>query len=239
MLSIESTERLTGGRISGDYWDLDELITSIYEVIGDENKYYDYQGARQRILGVCLQLRKATKGECNIEFVANGIHKGIEKRKDLIAPAKNVYFSVEILWPELIFTALALNDFIDLYNEFVDNNPWNPHTTTIRKFQSIVTECLREHLLEEQFRVFIHLMFTKSPKYFRYATQYVDVLNLEYLKLSYDERKENLGAFAFRLMVEDDEYTALKNEIMATAKLTKNEIHELPIQTKYPEHIEW
>lgn len=239
MLSIESTERLTGGRISGDYWDLDELITSIYEVIGDENKYYDYQGARQRILGVCLQLRKATKGECNIEFVANGIHKGIEKRKDLIAPAKNVYFSVEILWPELIFTALALNDFIDLYNEFVDNNPWNPHTTTIRKFQSIVTECLREHLLEEQFRVFIHLMFTKSPKYFRYATQYVDVLNLEYLKLSYEERKENLGAFAFRLMVEDDEYTALKNEIMATAKLTKNEIHELPIQTKYPEHIEW
>lgn len=31
MLSIQSTERLTGGRISGDYWDLDELIKNIYE----------------------------------------------------------------------------------------------------------------------------------------------------------------------------------------------------------------
>ena len=26
MLSIECTEQLTGARISGDYWDLDELI---------------------------------------------------------------------------------------------------------------------------------------------------------------------------------------------------------------------
>ncbi|MFC5559559.1 DUF6904 family protein [Ureibacillus thermophilus] len=239
MLSIQSTERLTGGRISGDYWDLDELINSIYEVIGDENKYYDFQGARQRILGVCLQLRKATRGECNVEFVANGMHKGIERQKDILAPEKNVYFSVEILWPELIFTTLALNDFIDLYNEHIDNNPWNPYITTIRKFQSVVTECLREQLPEEHFNVFIHLMFTKSPKYFRYATQYVDVLNLEYLKLSFEERKENLGAFAIRLMVEDDEYIALKDEILATANLTKHEIHELPIRMKYPEHIEW
>ncbi len=239
MLSIQSTERLTGGRISGDYWDLDELIKNIYEVIGDENNYYDYRGARQRILGVCLQLRKATQGECNIEFVANGIHKGIEKKKDTLAPEKNVYFSVEILWPELIFTALALNDFIDLYNEFIDNNPWNPHTTSIRKFQSLVTECLKEHLPEEHYNVFIHLMLSKSPKYFRYATQYVDILNLEYLKLTFEERKKHLGAFAIRLMVEDDEYLALKDQILATANITKHEIHELPLQMKYPEYIEW
>lgn len=239
MLAIQSTERLTGGRISGDYWDLDELINAIYEVIGDENRYYDYQGARHRILKVCLDLRKATQGECNIEFVANGIHKGIIKKKDTIAPDKNVYFSVEILWPELIFTALALNDFIDLYNEFIDMSPWNPHIATIRKFQSIVTECLKGHLPDEHFRVFMQLMVTKSPKYFRYATQYVDILNLEYLNLSIEERKANLGAFAIRLMVEDDEYIALKNEILATASVTKNEIHELPLQMKYPDRIDW
>lgn len=239
MLSIKSTERLTGGRISGDYWDLDELINAIYEVIGDENRYYDYQGARHRILGVCLELRKATQGECNIEFVANGIHKGVIKKQDMIAPSKNVYFSVEILWPELIFTALALNDFIDLYNEFIDISPWNPHVATIRKFQSIVTECLKEHLPEDHFHVFMQLMVSKSPKYFRYATQYVDVLNLEYLNLSMEERKQNLGAFAIRLMVEDDGYLALKNEILAAASVTKNEIHELQLQMKYPEQIDW
>lgn len=40
-------------------------------------------------------------------------------------------------------------------------------------------------------------------------------------------------------MVEDDEYLALKDQILATANITKHEIHELPLQMKYPEYIEW
>lgn len=39
MPSIQSTEQLTGARISGDFWDLDELIIAIYAITGDENKY--------------------------------------------------------------------------------------------------------------------------------------------------------------------------------------------------------
>lgn len=239
MLSIECTEQLTGARISGDYWDLDELIHACYEVIGDENHYYDYQGARNRILQVCYEIRNATHGNRNIEFIANGLHKGIMKQNNLIASEKNIYFSVEILWPELIFMTLALNDFIDLHHELVDPSPWNVQVTTIRKFQSAVTNSLAELLNEEHFLVFLQLMYEKSPKYFRYATQYVDVLNLEYIELTSEERKEHLGAFAIRLMVEDEEYIALKNEIMATASVTKNEIHELQLEMKYPEYIEW
>lgn len=239
MLSIENTEQLTGARISGDYWDLDELLTAIYEVIGDENRYYDYQGARNRILGVCYEIRNATQGERNIEFVANGIHKGIKKEKDILAPEKNVYFSVEVLWPELIFTAIALNDFVRLHNELIDQSIWNIHISVIRKFQSIVASALEELLNEEHYLVFMQLLHSKSPVYFRYASQYVDVLNLEYLNLSKDERKESLGAFAIRLMVEDDEYVALKEQILQAASVTKNEIHELPISVTYPEKIEW
>lgn len=44
MISIQSTEQLTGVQICGDFWDLDELINAIYKVTGDANKYYDYQG---------------------------------------------------------------------------------------------------------------------------------------------------------------------------------------------------
>lgn len=239
MLSIENTEQLTGARISGDYWDLDELLTSIYEVIGDENRYYDYQGARDRILGVCYEIRNAKQGSRNIEFVANGIHKGIKKEKDILAPEKNVYFSVEILWPELIFTAIALNDFIRLHNEFIDQSIWNIHISVIRKFQSIVASALEELLTEEHFSVFMQLLHSKSPVYFRYASQYVDILNLEYINLSKEERQANLGAFAIRLMVEDDEYVALKQQILQAASVTKNEIHELPLSINYPENIEW
>ncbi|RUL54806.1 hypothetical protein EK386_05955 [Lysinibacillus antri] len=239
MLSIESTELLTGACISGDYWDFDELINAIYEVIGDENRYYDYQGARHRVLGVCFDLRHAAKGEKNIELVTNGIHRGILKSHDLIVPEKNVYFSVEILWPELLFTTLALNDFITLHNEMIDDSLWNIHISVIRKFQSSVADCLKNHLAEEHYTVFSQLMQNKSPKYFRYATQYVDLLNLEYINLSIEERKENLAAFAIRLLIEDESYLALKEEILATASITKNEIHELPLTMKYPEEIEW
>lgn len=45
-----------------------------------------FKGVRNRILRVCLELRKATKGEHNIEFVTNGVHKGLEKKKELLAP---------------------------------------------------------------------------------------------------------------------------------------------------------
>jgi hypothetical protein len=36
MLSIHSTEQLTGARISGDFWDIDELINAIYKITGDD-----------------------------------------------------------------------------------------------------------------------------------------------------------------------------------------------------------
>ena len=107
-------------------------------------------------------------------------------------------------------------------------------TTTLR-----IISGLEEVLEEEHFSVFMQLLCSKSPVYFRYAAQYVDILNLEYIQLSKKEREENLGAFAIRLMVEDEDYRALKNEILGAASITKNEIHEFPIDIKYPEEIEW
>ncbi len=239
MLSIECTEQHTGARISGDYWDLDELVSAVYVVIGDENRYYDYHGARQRILNVCYNLRKAIQGEKNIELISNGVHREMLKRHNMIAPEKNVYFSVEILWPELIFTALALDDFIKLHNEMIDDSLWNIHIGIIRKFQGNVLDCLKYQLSDEHNTVISQLIQNRTLNYFRYATQYVDLLNLEYINLSIEERKEHLAAYAIRLMIEDEAYVILREEILATASVTKNEIHELPLSMKYPEHIDW
>lgn len=239
MLSIECTEQLTGARISGDYWDLDELVSAIYIVIGDENHYYDYHGARQRILRVCYNLRKAIQGEKNIELISNGVHREMLKRQNMIAPEKNVYFSVEILWPELVFTALALDDFIKLHNEMIDNTLWNIHIGVIRKFQGNVLDCLKYQLSDEHNMVLSQLIQNRSLNYSQYATQYVDVLNLEFINLSKDDRKELLAAYVIRLMIEDEAYVKLKEEILTTVSITKNEIHELPLSMKYPENIDW
>lgn len=239
MLSIQSTEQLTGARISGDYWDFDELINAIYAIIGDENKYYDYQGARLRILGVCYNLRHAAQGARHIEFVGNGLNKGVLTQHQMIVPEKNVYYATEIFWPELIFTAIALNDFIRLHQERIDASDWNIHIATIRKFQATVSECLEQELNEEEYLVFLKMLHTKSPLTFRYATQYVDVLNLEYIHLSVAERKEHLAAFALRLMLEDEEYIALKEQLMEAIKTTKDALHDVQINIDYPKEIIW
>lgn len=239
MLSIQSTEQLTGVRISGDFWDLDALIHAIYKVTGDENKYYDYQGARLRILGLCHNLRQAMQGEHQLEFVSNGLNKSILSRHEIIFPNKNVYYGAEVLWPELLFTAIALNDFIRLHQELIDSSAWNGQVATIRKFQAAVADCLEQELTEEQYLVFLRMLHTKSPLTFRYATQYVDVLNLEYIQLHTQTRKAQLASFALRLMLEDEEYTALKSKLIEVASTTKKALHEIPINANYPEKILW
>lgn len=83
------------------------------------------------------------------------------------------------------------------------------------------------------------MLHTKQPAFFRYATQYVDILNTEYLQLSRDERKEHLVAYAIRLLIEDESYTILKEQLLEVAKTSKHEIHELEITVKYPELIDW
>lgn len=239
MLTIENTELLTGVRISGDYWDLDELVQAIHELIGDENRYYDYQGSRQRIVNVSNTLHSGLQGKHHVELIANGMNKAIMKEHQLIVSDKNIYYGAHILWPELLFTTLALYDFIDLYEKLVDNTGLNLAVCVVRKFQATVILCLREHLTEEHFYVFLELMQTNRPNYFRYATQYVDVLNLQYLQLPIEARKESLAAFLYKLMLPDEDYEVIRQQLLETASFTKNALHELELDLRYPDEIEW
>ncbi|MEC1178072.1 hypothetical protein P9B03_06215 [Metasolibacillus meyeri] len=239
MLTIQPTTLLTGARISGDYWDLDQLVNAIYQITGDEKRYYDYQGSRDRILNVCYKLRQATKGEHHIDYIANGINRGIQIKQKKMMPEKNIYFGVDILWPELLFTTIALNDFIRLHQELIDDSPWNQHIATVRNFQALVIDNLYELIGEEHYAIFLHVLNEKVAAYFRYATQYVDVLNIEYLSLSKEERAAHLSAFAIRLVVEGEDYNLLLDQLMQAAKETKHALHDLQISLKYPEFIDW
>lgn len=239
MITIQSTEQLTGVHISGDYWDFNMLIEAIYALTGDENRYYDYQGSRKRLLGTCLKLRQASEGEHTIEFVTNGIHKGIARKKQQIYPEKNIYFAVDLFMPELIFTALVLNDFVALYKETMDDSEWSLPVCIVRQFQAQVADCLEAFMTEEHFVLFLATLHTKSPIFFRYATQYVDMLNIEYLALSKEEREQHLTAYALRLLTEDDTYEALKQQLIAITNYSKKALHEIELSLKYPEIIHW
>ncbi|MEG0261217.1 MAG: hypothetical protein RR651_15225 [Lysinibacillus sp.] len=128
---------------------------------------------------------------------------------------------------------------IRLHQERIDASTWNIHIATVRKFQATVAECLEQQLGEEDYAAFVHMLHIKSPLTFRYATQYIDLLNLEYLDLSAAERKDSLAVFALRVMLEDEDYVALKTQLLEVAKTTKDALHELQIDITYPEEIIW
>lgn len=239
MLTIQPTELLAGVEISGDYWDFDALIEAISALVGDQNRYYDFAGSRQRLLSTCAKLRQASRGEQEIELVANGIHRGITKKRKQIYVEKNVYFSFKLFMPELLFTALALNDFIALYKETVDDSEWSLPVTSARLFQAKVATCVEPFMSEEHFIIFLATLHTKSPLFFRYAPQYVDMLNIEYLALSKDEREQQLTAYALRLLTADDTYEALTQQLLSVTSYSKQALHEISLAFKYPEMIYW
>ncbi len=238
MLTMKSTPNHTGVKISGDYFDLDELNLAIYKVIGQEDQYYGYEGSRMRILGISYEIRHAAQGDRNVDFVFNGLHEHTMKQHGFIAPDKNIYFSTEVLWPELIYAAIALKDFVKLYQEDKKSTQWDIHLPVIARFQSLVLDCLQGHVPVEEFDVIFNA-FNQQASVNDYAIQYVDLLNLKYIGMDKEQREKSLSTIAMKIAVQDQEYEAFRKQVIAAASPHKKPIHEIAIQAEYPENVEW
>lgn len=238
MLTMTNTPNHTGVQISGDYFDLDELNKAIYYIIGDENKYYDYAGSRTRILGISYEIRHAAQGDRNVEFVFNGLNEHTKKQHSFIAPDKNIYFSVEILWPEILYAALALKDFVKLHrkqNEFVD---WDIYLPVISRFQALILDCLHGQIPETAYQDVLKV-FHEASTLEDYAVQYIDFLNLKYIDMSKIQKEQALPLIALKIAAQDKDYMAFRNQVLAVANPEKRPIHEIRLQADYPEDIEW
>lgn len=238
MLTVTNTPNHTGVKISGDYFDLDRLNQAIYQVIGDENKYYDYEGARNRLLGISYEIRHAAQGERNIERVFNGLLDHVKKNQGYIAPDKNIYYSVETLWPEVLFSILALKDFIRLYKEEAKNPEWDIHIPVLMNFQALVLDCLHGQVKEEEFQIILQT-FSTTSSIEEYAIQYIDFLNLNYIGLAKPQREKALPAVAVKIASMDQDYLSFRQQVLAAAAPSKQAIHEIPLQADYPKTIIW
>lgn len=238
MLTMSNTPNHTGVKISGDFFDLDELNQAIYQVIGEEGKYYHYEGLRMRLLGISYDIRHAAQGDRNIETVFNGLHDHMKKQLGFIAPDKNIYYSTEVLWPELLFAAIALKDFVKMYSQEVKFPEWDIHLPVIKKFQSLVFDCVHGHVTEEEYQTILQALETPAT-FSDYAVQFVDYLNLKYIDMTKEQREKNLSVIALKLASQDSDYEAFRKQVMAAAEPSKKPIHEIRIQAEYPEEIEW
>ena len=68
MISAKATENLTGITLEGDYDDLHEIVKSIYRMTGLEEDYEDdYWSVKNRLLGVCYDIRHAFMGDREVK----------------------------------------------------------------------------------------------------------------------------------------------------------------------------
>jgi hypothetical protein len=115
MIYAENTPNNTGIAIYGDYLDFEKLYDALHVVVGDEGEFDTFEAARLRVLGVCYDIRHAMMGDREAEFVDNGMDEEKKRRMSVIAPDKNLYMKIYVLWPEMLFVTMALNDFVHIY----------------------------------------------------------------------------------------------------------------------------
>lgn len=250
MLTIQNTPNLAGISISGDYLDLDSLYMSLFTIVGKEGEYDIYKGARLRVLGIMYDIRHAFQGDREFDFVPNGMDAGRMKLIGMITPEKNLYYKTNVYYPEALFAVIALNDFILLYGKkrtksasssLLDKeNLWDAHIASARLFQSLVIACLKESLTEPSFKRSMNLMHKDYTFTDRYTTQYLDMLNIRYLKMeNREERAKNLSMIVKRIMEKGKEYREMELEVREMAIAHGCSAEDISLSWDYPEEIEW
>ncbi|MGO4886148.1 DUF6904 family protein [Anaerobacillus sp. MEB173] len=249
MIQVKNTPNLAGVTISGDFYDLEILYDSLHTIVGEEWEWKGYESARLRVLGVCYDIRHALMGHRDVEFVENGLDQDKMRFLSIAANDKNVYLACNVLWPEILFVTMALNDFVRLYakkqaknnyNSYTDyRTVWDTSISAVRIFQAAIASCIKETLPETSVNRVLKLMnhdYTWSDDY---ATQYIDELNCKFIEMNREKREKNISVTAKRIAEKGREYQAIENAVLEAARKYNCHMTELRSTVEYPEYIEW
>ena len=261
MISAIPTEKLTGVTVQGDLSDFYELVDAIYRITGLENADRDlFWGVKNRLLGVCYDIRHAYMGDRNVLFVDNGMDDEKMKWHSMITPKQNVYYSAEILFPEAVFLAAAVPSILEYSCIYYGPNgrctdpDWVPlpYSYYLKDKGMIQTLCgaiwqaLDEVIgVDETYK----LLCTNNRrdgygygdyKYADYVTMYIDKCNIEYLKTPLEKRPDKIRNIAKRIITKPAAYMKMENEMKECAQKYGCSIYDLKRDDlKYPEEIEW
>ena len=198
MLTAKPTENLTGVTIEGEYDDFYNLVDAIHHMTGFEESYDDmYYGVKNRLLGICYDLRHAYQGNREICMIDNGMDEYKMKWHSMITPTQNVHFSVNVYFPEAVFVALSAPElFIFSRGEYGSRRKDEEEHVYAPKFAEYLQDKAQIELLcsvilgalgevigdEELEKMLRHHSSLYRMEYNNYATMYVDKCNIEYFK---------------------------------------------------------
>lgn len=251
MIFAKNTPNNTGIAIYGDFMDFENLYEALHNVVGDEDELIGYYSARIRVLGVCYDIRHALMGDREYEFVDNGLDEDKKRRMELLAPDKNMYLKIYVLWPEMLFIMIALNDFLELYakkqakakyssNLYAEAKvSWDNTIAQVRILQAAVAECLKLTISEAAYARLLNVMNGRYVSSYRYITQYIDVLNDKFINMNAEKRLKSISTFAKRISQPDKEYKELEADLREEARRRNCNVNELQLAIDFPEEIEW
>lgn len=251
MIIAQNTPNNTGVAILGDYTDFENLYEALHTVVGNEDEFVECDAARIRVLGVCYDIRHAMMGHREIEFVDNGLDEEKKRNLSVLAPDKNVYLKIYVLWPEMLFVTMALNEFLKLYaqklvkkkycdNLFTENKViWDKHIAQVRMLQAAVADCLKQTVSENAYARILNTLNGRFVFVDKYITQYLDILNERFIKMNKEKRLKNLSTIAKRIAERDHEYRDLEDQLMEDAKKYNCSVDDLRLELDFPEDVEW
>lgn len=251
MIFAKNTPSNTGVAIYGDYMDFENLYEALHTVLGKEDEFIECDAARIRILAICYDIRHALMGDREIEFVDNGMDEEKKRRLSVLASDKNVYLKIYVLWPEMLFVTMALNEFLELYARklakkkycddlFAENKViWDKSIAQVRMLQAAVAECLKQTVSDNIYARILNTMNGKFVYVDRYVTQYLDILNKRFIKMNKEKRLKNLSTIAKRIAERGQEYRNLEFQLEEDAKKYNCSVDDLRLDLDFPEDIEW
>lgn len=249
MIFVRNTPNSTGVAIHGDYMDFENLYEALHTVVGDEDEFVGFEAARIRVLGVCYDIRHALMGGREIEFVDNGMDEDKKKRMSVLTPEKNVYLKIYVLWPEMLFVTMTLNDFIRLYagkrakknyNFILDKqNIWDESIAIVRIFQAAIMKCIKDTVSEASFKRMMNLMNKDYTWFDGYTRQYLDILNIRFIDMDREKRLKSILTMAKRLAEHGEEYKQVKAEVEEAARYYDTYEDNIKPPVDYPEDFEW
>jgi hypothetical protein len=194
-------------------------------------------------------------GDREVEFRDNNMDEDKMKWHSIIAPKNNLYYSCNCLYPEMFFAMLALNELVELRimdltkKKYISRDEvlsgkvvWDKDIAAIRAFQAQFAECVKGTIKEVTFTRWNNFM-NKGYLLIRWmAGQYVDVLNVRYIKMTKEKRLKNLTSIARRIAEyeNDEEHDEIKRLVSKAAKEYSCSEGEIRLHgIEYPEDIIW
>ena len=173
---------------------------------------------------------------------------------EIKTPTENVYYSVEILFPEAIFVAASVPRMYLFSNRYYGSRavpnemdiPPVPYSNLIRDKANLDVLCsgiwqaLGIVIGDEELEKTIHIYDLTRESYMNYATQYIDKCNIELYKTAVDKRKDKLRNIAKRIVKKPQAYNSMEQNLKYWAKEYNTNIYALEDpKLEYPEEIEW